>query len=453
MRPLLEARGLRKAYHAPVLVDFDFTLAAGEVHALVGGNGAGKSTLARILGGLTPADAGEVWLEGRPHQPASRRAAAQAGVVMVLQELNLVSTLTVAENLFLDRLPHRWGWIERGDLRAQARVALARVGLSDLDPETRAGTLGIGRQQLVEIASALAQECRVLILDEPTAALSAAETAALFGQVEELKRRGVGILYISHRMDEIRRLADRVTVLRDGRQIATRARGEVEVAELVDLMIGRTGTAQRRPRSPSVTERVALQVTGLRLGPSVPGLDLHVRAGEVLGIAGLVGSGRTELLRAIYGADPRQAGEIRVDGRAVRIRHPADAVAAGIGMVPEDRKTQALLLTQPVGHNASLNRLSRFARHGWVDTEQEETGGADVFPGPGAAAEAPATAGGRAERRQPAEGGGGAVAVARGVGAPARRAHPRHRCGRQGDDLRPDCRAGGGRQGDRDGFQ
>lgn len=377
--PLLGVHGLCKRYSAPVLVDFDFTLRRGEVHALIGGNGAGKSTFSRILAGLTEPDAGEIRLDGRPCRWDSRRSAAAAGIAIVLQELNVLPTLTVAENLFLARLPHRDGWIRRNTLRSLARVALERVGLAHLDPDTPAGGLGIGQQQLVEIASVLAQDCRILILDEPTAALSAAETENLFSRLRELRRSGVGLIYVSHRMDEIRRIADRVTVLRDGRRVATCDQASVDTRELIDLMTGGTTHRAEARRASHATERVVLEVRGLRVGRSVQGIDLRVRAGEVVGLAGLVGSGRTEVLRGIYGADARDAGEILVRGEPVSIRTPADAVAAGLGMVPEDRKSQALLLTQAVAHNASLAALPRYSRRGWLQPLLETAAIAQQF--------------------------------------------------------------------------
>jgi ribose transport system ATP-binding protein len=371
MDPLLTVRGLHKRYNVPVLVDFDFDLRAGEVHALVGGNGAGKSTFARILAGLTQPDRGEMKLAGRALHCASRREATADGIVMVLQELNVLHTLSIAENLFLERLPRRGVWIDRHALHEMARAALARVGLEHIDPDEPAASLGIGHQQLVEIAAALAQECRVLILDEPTAALTAGEADELFRRLEILKASGVGIIYVSHRMDEIRRIADRVTVLRDGRHIATRERAASDSAELIDLMTGGTTAHARAARVSSATDRVALAVCGLHAGRAVRGVDLHVHAGEVLGLSGLVGSGRTELLRAIFGAAPRDAGEILVNGKLVRIEDPADAVAAGIGMVPEDRKAQGLLLARSVAHNASLGSLRMLARLGWLDDARE----------------------------------------------------------------------------------
>ena len=217
----LQVTGLQKSYSVPVLSDFSFELAAGEVHALVGSNGAGKSTFARILSGLTHSDGGEIQFAGQPYAPRSKREAEHAGIVMVMQELNVIGTLTVAENIFLSRLPTRAGFVRFSQLRKMAQEALGRVGLQDLDPTTPARQLGVGQQQLVEIAGALAQNCRLLILDEPTAALTDPETDRLFANIRQLQTEGVGIIYISHRMDEIRRISTRVTVLRDGQRVAT----------------------------------------------------------------------------------------------------------------------------------------------------------------------------------------------------------------------------------------
>jgi ribose transport system ATP-binding protein len=371
--PLLQVTGLFKSYNVPVLSDFSFDLRKGEVHALVGSNGAGKSTFARILCGLTPADNGQILLEGASYAPRSKRQAEEGGVVMVMQELNVIGTLTVAENIFLSRLPRRAGFVRYTELHQQARQALARVGLADLDPATPAHRLGVGQQQLVEIAGALAQNCRLLILDEPTAALTDPEIERLFDNIRNLQGQGVGVIYISHRMGEIQVLADRTTVLRDGRRITTHATKTVTPAELVREMVGHD-LPERKSVSNRRKEEVALRVRDLRSGERVRGVSFEVRCGEILGLAGLIGSGRTETLRAIFGADPKEAGEIRLgpSSEPVTIREPADAVQAGIGMVPEDRKLDGLLLAQSVRVNMTLATLGRHSRRGgWLDARAE----------------------------------------------------------------------------------
>jgi ribose transport system ATP-binding protein len=371
--PLLQVSGLNKTYTVPVLTDFSFELLRGEVHALVGSNGAGKSTFARILCGLTPPNSGEMRFDDRPYAPRSKREAEHAGIIMVMQELNVIGTLTVAENIFLSRLPNRAGFVRFSELNKMAREALARVGLGDLDPATPAHRLGVGQQQLVEIAGALAQNCRVLILDEPTAALTDPEIDRLFENIRKLQAGGVGTIYVSHRMDEIRRIANRTTVLRDGRRIATHIATEVTPAELVREMVGHD-LPERKGASERQTREVALRVRGLSVGDRVRDVSFEVRSGEILGLAGLIGAGRTETLRAIFGADPKDSGEIFVGAatQAVTIREPADAVRAGIGMVPEDRKLDGLLLAQSVRVNTTLATLAKHVHAGgWLDSRKE----------------------------------------------------------------------------------
>jgi ribose transport system ATP-binding protein len=360
----------------PALVDLDLDVSAGEVHALVGANGAGKSTLARIVAGLVAPGGGRMRLSGADYAPGSKADAERAGVHIVQQELMLLPTLSVAENLFLNRLPRRLGVIDRRRLHRDASTALAAVGLEGIDPRTPAGQLGMGHQQLVEIAAALARPCRVLILDEPTAALTNTEVELLFAQVARLRSQGVAIVYISHRMDEVRRIADRVSVLRDGRLVETGTAAELSVDRAIDLMVGReaVSTAHSRTTDPG---RPVLRVEGLRRGALVRDVSLEVRAGEILGIAGLVGSGRTELLRAIFGADPVEGGRVLIDGKPVAARQPRDAVRAGMGFVSEDRQRHGVLLPQPVRVNMTLARIdAATGRRGWIDPARERAAAA-----------------------------------------------------------------------------
>lgn len=355
-----------------MLSDFSFDLQSGEVHALVGSNGAGKSTFARILCGLTAPDGGDIQLAGHAFLPRSKCEAERAGIVMVLQELNLIGTLSVAENIFLNRLPRRAGFVRFDELYKQARTALERVGLRDLDPATPANQLGVGHQQLVEIAGALAQNCQVLILDEPTAALTDPEIELLFNNIRRLQTSGVGIIYISHRMDEIRLIARRVTVLRDGRHVATHNATEITPAGLVREMVGHD-LPERHAARERLSGEIALSVSHLQAGDRVRDVSFEVRKGEILGMAGLIGSGRTETLRAIFGADRKDGGEIFAGKplKSVLIHEPADAVRAGIGMVPENRKQDGLLLPQSIRVNTTLATLQRHARHGWLDASAE----------------------------------------------------------------------------------
>jgi ribose transport system ATP-binding protein len=370
---LLTVTGLWKSYATPVLRDVAFDLRAGEVHALVGENGAGKSTLSRIIAGLTTADHGQMTLRGQPYDPRDKRDAERHGVRMVLQELNLIANLTVAESIFLEHLPHRLGWINVRQLHAQARALLAQVGLAELDPGRLIKTLGVGQQQMVEIAAGLSQRCDVLILDEPTAALTAPEVERLFEQIARLKSAGTGIIYISHRVEEIARIADRVSVLRDGEMRATRPARELNLDGVVRLMVGRE-MAQLTQRAPKPPGPVALRVVGLRRLPAVKDVSFEARRGEILGFAGLMGSGRTEAMRALFGADAREAGSVYLHGASLpaTIRWPRDAVRQGLALLTEDRKQQGLLLPQPVRVSITLPSLGGFSRAGgWIQSAAE----------------------------------------------------------------------------------
>ncbi|MDR3619103.1 MAG: sugar ABC transporter ATP-binding protein [Paludisphaera borealis] len=360
IKPLLTIRGLCKSYATPVLDAIDLDLMPGEVLALMGANGAGKSTLSRIVAGLVASDQGTLTLGGQSYRPANKQQAEALGVQIVQQELTLLPTLTVAENLFLDRLPTRLGLVQFGPLRRMAAEALAEVGLERINPESPTSRLGVGEQQLVEIARSLSRPCRVLILDEPTAALTSPQVDRLFEHIGRLRSQGVAIVYVSHRLDEVRRIADRIGVLRDGRLVAVRPAAELDLTEAVRLMVGSNPSRDdlRHSRTPG---EVVLNVRNLSRGDRVRDVSFEVRRGEVLGVSGLVGAGRTELLRAIFGADRAESGDVSVAGSPPhRFREPREAVRAGVGMVPEDRKTEGLLLPRSIRMNLTLGRLGPF---------------------------------------------------------------------------------------------
>ncbi|MGX7003262.1 sugar ABC transporter ATP-binding protein [Caballeronia sp. KNU42] len=382
--PVLTVSGIGKTYVEPVLSAVTLDLHAGEVLALTGENGAGKSTLSKIVGGLVNPTTGTMTLGGAPYAPASRKEAEALGVRMVMQELNLLPTLSVAENLFLNRLPQhegfkfgfKFGWIDRTALREDARHAMQQVGLDAIDPDTLVGELGIGHQQMVEIARNLIGDCRVLILDEPTAMLTAREVDLLFEQVERLKERGVALVYISHRLEELRRIAGRAAVLRDGKLVHIDAMQNLTSDRLVTLMVGRD-IGERIDLGERKIRDVALKVAGMSRGRVVHDVSFEVKAGEIFGISGLIGAGRTELMRLIYGADRADSGVVSVahNGAAlmpVKITSPADAVRNGIALITEDRKGEGLLLPQPIAANISLGNIGAVSSNGFVDARREE---------------------------------------------------------------------------------
>ena len=371
---LLRVTDVSKAYATPVLKGIDIAIAPGEVVALTGENGAGKSTLSKIIAGLIAADAGQMHFNDEPYAPSSRAEAERLGVRMVLQELGLIGTLTVAENLQLDCIPSRAGFIRTAQMERVARGHLERVGLRDVDPSQSVSELGIGQQQLVEIARGLMGEVRLLILDEPTAMLTAPEIERLFEQIASLQAQGVGVIYISHRLDELSRIADRIVVLRDGQLVADRPTVQFEHDDIVRAMVGQEPMrAEDRKRRTAGSQ--LLRVQGLSRGAVVRDVNLAAHAGEILGLAGLVGSGRTELLRLIFGADRKDAGEIYLDGSttATRIDSPVKAVRHGIGLLTEDRKAQGLLLTQSLLSNITVSDLTAVSRQGWIVHAKEES--------------------------------------------------------------------------------
>lgn len=374
--PVLEMRDISKTFPGVRALDHvSFDLRAGEIHALVGENGAGKSTLMNVLGGVFPHGTyqGEIYIEGQPRRFSGVHDAEAAGIAVVHQELSLVGELTVADNIFLGREPRRLGVIQSEELYSRARKVLDELHLN-LEPHLPLGYLGIGQQHLVEIAKALAREARILVLDEPTAALTETEVEILFGVLEGLRRRGVGMIYISHKLDEVFRMANRITVLRDGRTVGTEDTAAVNKRRVIAQMVGRD-VADIFPVVEREPEDVVFEVRGMTVeDPNVAGkllvrdVSFRVRRGEVLGIAGLVGAGRSDLLMGLFGAHPgKRAGQILVEGRPVQMRHPSDAIAHGIAFVTEDRKRFGLLLDQMLLHNVTLAILKGIFTH--VDAE------------------------------------------------------------------------------------
>jgi len=353
-RPLLTLSGVTKRFGGVLALDnVDFDLRCGEIHALLGENGAGKSTLIKILGGIHRPDAGQLFMEGRPVSIHSVANANRLGIRIIHQELSLASNLSVAENIYLGREPSGPLGLRRAAMVHDAESLVARLDLQDIGAvETNVSGLSVARQQLVEIARALSCQTRILILDEPTSALSQAETEALFVTLHRLRSENVGIIYISHRLEEVLRLADRVTVLRDGRAVATRRAVETDRAELIRWMVGRD-IREHFHRPPHKPGDVALRVRNLH-SPRVHDVSFELHYGQVLGLAGLVGSGRSELARALYGTDPVHSGTIEIDGQALVIRGPRDARRAGLVMVPEDRKREGLAMTESLAFNLAL---------------------------------------------------------------------------------------------------
>lgn len=366
---LLQTNSLTKCYGSvTVLKNVNIEVRAGEIHALLGANGAGKSTICKIISGLIPATEGSMRIAGSEYRPANKQDAESKGIEIVQQELNLIGTLSVAENLFLTRLPHRGGILRNGKLHDQARKILDRFGLTDIQTHATVSSLGLGHQQMIEIASALARECRILILDEPTAALSKRESQLLFEHLKRLREQGVGIIYISHRLEEIASISDRVTVLRDGQFVATQKTASITTDDMVSLMSGDQDTGAVREHQTFCSEETAISVRRINLG-RIRDVSFDVKRGERLGIAGLVGSGRTELLRAIFGADVAGSGEVALRGEhpGGLFRHPSEAVAAGLALVTEDRKQNGLLLSQSIMENTILSSMrSRFSRWGLI---------------------------------------------------------------------------------------
>jgi len=370
--PLVEMRGISKYYPGVVALDnVDFSLARGEVHALVGENGAGKSTLMKILAGAESKSRGEILLDGEPVTIDSPHRAMDLGISIIYQEFNLVPHLSAAENIFLGREPTRLfpGWVDFGKVYGESRRLMDSLGMR-LDVRAEVRSLSVAQQQMVEIAKATSRQSRLIVMDEPSATLTDHELTNLFSLIRSLRERGVSVIYISHRLEEIFAIADRVTVFRDGRHIATRPIGELDRDEIIRMMVGRE-LKESIPKQPAEPGEVVLEARGLTRAGAFRDVSFSVRRGEVVGLGGLVGAGRTEVARAIFGADPLDAGEIRLEGRPVRVHSPRDAISLGIGLVPEDRKLLGLVLGMAVRENVTLANLAAVAPGGFINPARE----------------------------------------------------------------------------------
>ncbi len=365
-------RGISKYYPGVVALDnVDFPVARGEVHALVGENGAGKSTLMKILAGAEPKSRGEILLEGHPVTIDSPQRAMDLGISIIYQEFNLVPHLSAAENIFLGREPTRLipGWVDFRKLYGESQRLMESLGMR-LDVRSEVRTLSVAQQQMVEIAKATSRQSRLIIMDEPSATLTEHELANLFALIRSLRERGVSVIYISHRLEEIFTVADRVTVFRDGHHIATRPIGAVDRDEIIQMMVGRE-LKESIPKQPAPIGDVVLEVRGLTRAGAFRDISFSVRRGEVVGLGGLVGAGRTEVACAIFGADPLDAGEVLLEGRPVRVRSPRDAISLGIGLVPEDRKQLGLILGMAIRENVTLANLEAVAPAGFISPSRE----------------------------------------------------------------------------------
>jgi len=368
---MLDVIGIVKRFGATTALDgVDCSVRAGEVHALVGENGAGKSTLMNVLSGALRPDAGAMRIDGRPYAPASALDARRSGITLIHQELSLAPHLTVAENMLLGTEVARWGWIDRAESRRRALALLERLEHTDLDPDTRVGDLPLPAQQVVEICRALAADARIVLMDEPTSRFQREDVERLFRLVRQLAAHGVAVVYISHFLEEVREIADRYTVLRDGRSVDTGVLSTTTDEQIVTRMVGREMARLIPQRLPRTIGDVVLSVTGLSAPPRLVNASFDLRRGEILGIAGLVGSGRTELVRALFGMGRVTSGEIVVDGNLVDVHRgkPAARLREGFGYLSEDRKGEGLALPLSVADNLTATRLAAFSRRGgWID--------------------------------------------------------------------------------------
>lgn len=368
----VEMVGVHKSFGAnPVLKNVDFTVNSGEVHALAGENGAGKSTLMKILQGVYQMDQGQIYVNGHPVEISDTFDARAAGIGMVFQEFSLIPTLTVAQNVFLTNEPTKLGLISDSKARELSADLFKEMEV-DVDPQRIVEYLPTALWQLTEIAKALAQNAKVLIMDEPTASLAKHEAEALFALIQRLKAKGIAIIYISHRMDEIYRIADRITVLRDGVRVLTESLTDVTPAQIVEAIVGRQAAAHlvHQDRSDKIRPEVVLEVENLSAGPKLSGISMQLRRGEIVGLAGLMGSGRTELVNTLFGILKPTSGTIKVNGKELSIASPKDAIKNRIALIPEDRRAQGLVLDHPVTENLTLPLLDNLSRFGLLSSSR-----------------------------------------------------------------------------------
>ena len=359
----IEMKGIDKSFGTnQVLKNAGFVLKDGEVHALMGENGAGKSTLMKILTGVYTRDAGTVLVDGKEVMYKNPQEAEKAGIVFIYQELNVLFDLTVEENLFMGKeITRGFGVCDKKAMRKKAQEIMDRMGVH-IPVTAQMSDLSVGQQQMVEICKALMVDAKVLIMDEPTAALTQSETEILFEVIKSLRKKGVSIVYISHRMEEIFELCDRITVLRDGTYIDTRYIKDIDMDDIVQMMIGRT-IGERFPKREAEIGKEVLRVEGLTSGKLFRDVNFTVKAGEVLGVSGLMGAGRTEIMQAIFGNIPVESGRIYIEGKEVKIRNPRQAIAAGIGFITEDRKTEGLLLEKSIAENIEIANLKKVSNN------------------------------------------------------------------------------------------
>ena len=368
----VELRGITKAFGAnQVLKGVDLNLEAGEVHALMGENGAGKSTLMNILTGLHKQDDGTVYINGKQTQYANPKEAEENGISFIHQEMITWPDMTVLENMFMGKeMKNKFGWVLTKEMKNQAEKVFNELGI-DISFDRTMRTLSVGQQQLVEIAKTLLNDAEVIIMDEPTAALTDREIKLLFKIIRQLQKKGVALVYISHRMEEIFEISDRVTVMRDGVSISTKATKDTNYDEIVRQMVGRD-LEDYYPEMTNDKGDVVLEVKNLTHLPHYENISFKLHSGEILGFSGLMGAGRTEIMRGIFGIDPYEKGEILLDGEKLNVKTPHDAVKKGIGFLTENRKEEGLILDFPVKDNISITAFEEFSSNGWIDTKEEK---------------------------------------------------------------------------------